>query len=71
MHCARVGERRHQIAMIGRRSFDDRHAADRQADVGIGILGLQETRIQCGQVFHAITMRFARRSAAGSQVPNP
>ncbi len=66
-----VGERRHQITVIGRRSFHDRHAADRQAHVGIGILGLQKTRIQRGQVLHAITMRFAGVAAAGSQVLKP
>ena len=65
------GERRHQIAVVGRRPIHDRHASDRQAHMGIGILGLQKTRVQHREVLHAVTMRFALVVAAGPQVLNP
>ena len=44
------GERRHEIAVVRRRPLNDRHATDRQTHVGIGILGLQKTRVQRRQV---------------------
>ena len=66
-----VGERRHQIAVVGWRPIHDRHASDRQTHMRVGILGLQKTGVQHREVFHAVTMRSALVVAAGPQVLNP
>ena len=71
MPCARSGKRRHEVTVVGRRSFYDRYATDRQTHMGIGILGLQKTGVKCSQVLHAVTMHSVAVVAAGPQVLNP
>jgi len=41
-----------EIPEIGRRTIEDRQRADGEADVWIGVLGLQESRVQGRQMLH-------------------
>ena len=65
------GERRRKIAVVGSWTLDDRHGADGQTDVRVGVFGLQKARIKRGQMLHTVTLHLAAVTAGGSQVPYP